>query len=78
MFKQIPRLQEMWDGDDMGLTRSKQLPPWEQWFAWHPVKDVNGRWHWLSKVYRRYSWVKSDTFNKGYDYGTLFDVIKDS
>lgn len=62
----------------MGLTRNKQLPPWEAWFAWHPVKDINNRWHWLSKVYRRSNWAKSDTFNIHYDYGTAFDVIKDS
>lgn len=59
VIKQLPKLQEMWDGNDMGLTRSKQSPPWEQWFAWYPVKDLNGRKHWLKKIYRRYSWVKS-------------------
>ena len=61
----------------MGLTR-KQHIPWEPWFAWHPVKDVNNEWHWLKKIYRRHSWVKSteQPFGNGYDYGTVFDVIK--
>lgn len=51
--------------------------PWEEWYAWHPVKDIHGERHWLKKIYRRYNWAKSteQPFGKGYDYGTIFDVL---
>lgn len=25
--------------------------PWEEWFAWHPVK-AGGKYYWMTKVYR--------------------------
>lgn len=28
---------------------------WHKWFAWYPVKLLNGRWTWLTTVYRRRS-----------------------
>lgn len=28
---------------------------WHDWFAWYPVRDVYGRWHWLDRVYRSWS-----------------------
>lgn len=74
--KRLTKFTQMFDA--VYFPTKQELHPWEQWFAWHPVKDVSGQWHWLKKIYRRYNWVKSDTFNKGYDYGTLFDVIRDS
>jgi len=49
---------------------------WERVFAWRPVR-VNGQWYWLREVYRR----EKNKFvipHQGYEYGTLFDVIKDS
>ncbi len=51
--------------------------PWESYFAWKPVKDIHGKHHWLKKVYRRECnrivWPP-----QGYEYGTLFDVLKDA
>ena len=47
-------------------------PGWHQWFAWHPVK-VNGRLTWLKTVYRR---RKSHSWQRDWQYGTAFDVIK--
>ena len=50
--------------------------PWELVFAWKPVRDIHGKRHWLRKIYRReksrviYPW-------QGWEYGTLFDVLKD-
>ena len=54
-----------------------QKVPWEEWYAWHPVKDIHGERHWLKKIYRRYNWAKSteQPFGKEYDYGTIFDVL---
>ena len=25
---------------------------WHLWFAWRPVKTLNGRWVWLRRLYR--------------------------
>ena len=69
----------MWDGADMGMTyRRRDVHPWEQWFAWRPVR-VNGRLVWFKKIYRRCinTYVDHDDWTR-YEYGTAFDVIKDS
>ena len=29
------------------------LGPWHDWFAWHPVWTVDGRFAWLRRVLRR-------------------------
>ncbi len=51
---------------------------WEKWFAWRPVK-IHGKRKWLTTVYRRsiISYVDMDDWLQ-YEYGTLFDVLKDS
>ncbi len=51
--------------------------PWEKWFAWYPVK-VQGKRTWLRTVYRRsvHSYVDMDDWMR-YEYGTIFDVIKE-
>ena len=51
--------------------------PWEQWFAWYPVK-VHGKRVWLKTIYRRsiYSYVDMDDWTR-YEYGTIFDIIKE-
>ena len=50
---------------------------WESWYAWKPVKDIHGQWHWLSKIYRLHgnTYVDHDNWN-WYHYGTVFDVLK--
>jgi len=49
--------------------------PWQTVFAWKPVK-IKGRWFWLQNVYKRrkHIYVYPD---KGYEYGTIFDVLED-
>lgn len=78
MFKQLPRLNEMWEGNDTGtwVPRKAEMHPWEQWYAWRPIK-VNGKRVWLKKVYRRCinTYVDHDDW-KRYEYGTIFDVLK--
>ena len=78
MFKQLPRLNEMWEGGDMGMyvPRKQEVAPWEEWFAWRPVK-VNGKRVWLKRVYRRCinTYVDMDDWRR-YEYGTAFDVIR--
>lgn len=51
--------------------------PWEgPMFVWKPVHDIHGQRHWLTKVYRReknrMTWPL-----QGWEYGTVFDVLKD-
>lgn len=50
---------------------------WESWYAWRPVKDIHGSWHWLDNVYR----LRGNTYVDAndwpwYHYGTVFDVLK--
>ena len=52
--------------------------PWEgPIFVWKPVKDIHGKRHWLKKVYRRelnqYVWPP-----QGWEYGNMFDVLRDA
>lgn len=50
---------------------------WQKWFAWRPVKDINGHWHWRKEVYRLIgnTYVDHDSF-LWYYYGTTFDILK--
>lgn len=47
----------------MKLTGKPKPLPWDQagsvWFAWHPVKLVDGQWVWLEKVFRWYVEARS-------------------
>ena len=52
--------------------------PWKgPVFVWKPVKDIHGKRHWLKKVYRRecnqYVWPP-----QGWEYGNVFDVLRDA
>jgi hypothetical protein len=46
-------------------------------FAWRPRRDIHGAWHWMRRIYRREKnrivWPP-----QGWEYGTVFDAIKDS
>jgi hypothetical protein len=30
---------------------------WHKWFAWFPVEDRSGKYHWLKYVERRKEWL---------------------
>lgn len=51
--------------------------PWEPVFAWLPVQDIHGSWHWLRRVYRR-SRNRMVYPDQGWEYGNVFDVLKDA
>ncbi len=34
--------------------------PWQEWFAWRPVKLVCGSWAWLRYVERRFEWLGAE------------------
>jgi hypothetical protein len=52
---------------------------WKPYFAWRPV-EVNGKRVWFKKVFRRKIEVCYDINEEfyHYEYGNIFDVIKDS
>jgi len=62
---------------DTFVARKIVIDPWHKWFAWRPVK-VHGKRVWLRNVYRRCinTYVDYDDWSR-YEYGTLFDVLKD-
>jgi len=50
---------------------------WEKWYAWKPVKDIHGHWHWFKDIYR----ISGNTYMdhddwRWYHYGTILDVLK--
>lgn len=51
---------------------------WVKWFAWYPVRLINGRTVWLKPVYYQKEWMFDN--DQGvyavYRYGLLFDVLK--
>jgi hypothetical protein len=58
------------------VARKIEKSLWKKWFAWHPVK-IHGRSVWLKTVYRRCinTYVDMDNW-KRYEYGTIFDVLR--
>lgn len=59
-----------------------ELFPRESWikkFAWLPVTTISGERVWLKEVYCRRvpTFVNYDDLNR-YEYGTIFDVMKDN
>lgn len=64
-------------GVSAGPTSPAPKVPWEQWFAWHPVK-VHGKRKWMTTVWRRVRRYREDVnIYAGYEYGNMFDVIRD-
>lgn len=62
---------------DTFVARKIEIEPWHKWFAWHPI-TIHGKRVWFKTVYRRCinTYVDFDDWSR-YEYGTLFDVLKD-
>lgn len=60
------------------VPRKVELGPWKPWFAWRPV-TVKDKRVWLKKIYRRKinTYVDMEDWSR-YEYGTIFDVLKDA
>ena len=75
VFKQVDKTME----EAFVAAGPEPRKPWEQWFAWRPVR-VNGKLKWMQKVFRRE--IPKDYTNYDdwtyYEYGTVFDAIRDS
>lgn len=74
VFKKVEKMLS----DAEFIARKQEVGPWKEWFAWRPVK-VKGKRVWLKKVVRRCinTYVDHDNW-KRYEYGTIFDAIKDA
>ncbi len=59
------------------VARKIEMTPWQKWFAWRPV-TIKGRRIWLKSVYRRRinTYVDHDDWAR-YEYGDMFDILKD-
>ena len=60
----------------MGDGSSTAIQPWVKWWAWYPVR-VHGHWVWGKTIYRKQPWLAHNNY-PGYEYGTLFDVLRDA
>jgi hypothetical protein len=61
----------------MGTYRKREISPWKLWFAWRPVKLLDGDRVWCKRIYRRSinTYVDNEDWRR-YEYGTLFNVLK--
>lgn len=59
------------------VARKIEVSPWKLWFAWRPVK-IHGKYVWLKTIYRRCinTYVDYDDWQR-YEYGTVFDILKE-
>ena len=59
------------------VARKIEMTPWELWFAWYPVR-VDDERVWFKKVYRRCinTYVDMEDWSR-YEYGNMFDVLKE-
>ena len=80
MIKGLPKVQEMYDGGYTAGGIRKEGPfftAWKPWFAWRPVRMLNGQLTWGRRIYRRAyekTYVNHDDWTR-YQYGSLLDVI---
>ncbi len=67
-----------WVNHIMYRRFDRQRFDWVKWFAWKPVTLIGGERIWLKTIYRRGSKIRilGSGLSLGYDYGTIFDVIK--
>jgi hypothetical protein len=50
--------------------------PWQAYFTWRP-RCINGRWYWLTGVYRRERNIVVYP-HQGWEFGDGFDVLRDA
>lgn len=62
--------------ESMGIRWRSPGGPWQPVFVWRPIRDIHGRLHWLTHMYRRKKnlMVYPDL---GWEYGTAFDALGD-
>lgn len=57
--------------------RKIEVMPWKAWFAWRPVKTINGERIWGKKIFRRQVVCYADMDDWAhYEYGNIFDILK--
>jgi hypothetical protein len=53
--------------------------PWQEHYAWLPVKTITGRQAWMEKIYRRRVWVVWGTgfhMEPEVQYADLFEILE--
>ena len=81
-----------WPNNFPAVVRKHNMPPmvpryyvterdhWSTWFAWYPVKTIDGERIFWKKCYRRYvryiPRYSDDKNRDGYEYANLFTIIK--
>ena len=52
---------------------------WQRTFAILPKRTISGRMVWLKTIYRRRVWIYTGFIDEpdGFQYGDLFDMLKD-
>jgi hypothetical protein len=57
--------------------RKEDKGPWKSFYAWRPIK-LHGEWVWFEWVFRRKinTYVDYDNWDR-YEYGNIFDIIKE-
>jgi hypothetical protein len=59
--------------------QSAPVNPWEDWWAWYPVTTIGGERIWLKKICRRVVMKYGDQrLQLEYEYGTVFDILRES
>ena len=61
--------------------------PWHRYFAWHPIRTEEGKWHWLKYICRRgICYYQLSAFSataiechSGWQYKeTIFDILEEN
>ena len=82
VFKDVNKIfkemEKKMDEVQAGPMAEEKPEPWEKWFAWRPV-TVKGKRAWMKYVYRRRTntYVNYDDWAR-YEYGDIFDVLKEA
>lgn len=61
-------------GTNVIFDEAPLLTEWQPWYAWRPVR-INGKWYWLTRVYRKFLLSPGGGF---YKYGDAFDKLKET
>jgi len=50
--------------------------PWEEWFAWRPVKTIEGETIWWRRCYRRHVKFYHSVIPNQWQYANIFTILK--
>jgi hypothetical protein len=75
-------LKDEWFGGsftDDSITKTIRRNAWEDWYAWYPVTTISGQRVWMKPISRRVIMKYGDPrLVVEYEYGTVFDILKEA